>query len=99
MLAERTARPGYRGCAFLNTAHDYSEVGHPGHRLAVAHKKTLAAKLLRLCKEIGVREPPALSRQLVLLINGAQATAGMFGKETQLELMRAAELLIDAQMH
>jgi hypothetical protein len=38
----------------------------------------------------------ALSRQLVLLINGAQATAGMLGKKTQMELVRAAELLIDS---
>ena len=48
---------------------------------------------------IGAREPPTLARQLVPLIDGSQATAGMLGKETQLELMRAADVLIDAQTH
>jgi hypothetical protein len=41
-----------------------------------------------------VRDPTALSGQLVLPINGAQATAGIRGKQTQMELIEAAEALI-----
>jgi AcrR family transcriptional regulator len=96
-MAERTVKTGYRGCPFLNTALDYSELRHPGHQLAVRHKQTLASRLLRICRELEARDPAALSRQLVLLINGAQATAGMLGKQTQLELIAAAELLVDGQ--
>jgi AcrR family transcriptional regulator len=96
-MAERTVKPGYRGCPFLNTALDYAESRHPGHQLAIRHKRTLVSRLLRICRELPARDPAALSRQLVLLINGAQATAGMLGKRTQLELIAAAELLIDSQ--
>jgi AcrR family transcriptional regulator len=95
--AARTVKTGYRGCPFLNTALDYVQARHPGHQLAVRHKQTLASRLLRICRELEARDPTALSRQLVLLINGAQATAGMLGKQTQLELIAAAELLIHAQ--
>jgi len=96
-MAKRTTKPSYRGCPFLNTALDYAASQHPGHQLAIRHKQTLASRLLRICRQLGARDPAALSRQLVLLINGAQATAGMLGKRTQLELIAAAELLIDWQ--
>ncbi len=97
-VAKRTSKPGYRGCFFLNTATDYADASHPGRKLAVRHKQTLASRLLKICRQLrGVRDPAALSRQLVLLINGAQATAGMLGKKTQLELARAADLLIDSR--
>jgi AcrR family transcriptional regulator len=93
-IAKRTSNPGYRGCIFLNTATDYAAPSHPGRKLAVRHKQTLASRLLKICRQLGVRDPVALSRQLVLLINGAQATAGMLGKRTQMELIEAAEQLI-----
>lgn len=93
-IAKRTSNPGYRGCIFLNTATDYAAPWHPGRKLAVRHKQTLASRLLKICRQLGVRDPVALSRQLVLLINGAQATAGMLGTRTQMELIAAAEQLI-----
>jgi AcrR family transcriptional regulator len=93
-VAKRTSNPGYRGCIFLNTATDYAAPWHPGRKLAVRHKETLASRLLKICRQLSVRDPVALSRQLVLLINGAQATAGMLGKKTQMELIAAAEQLI-----
>jgi len=97
-VAKRTSKPGYRGCFFLNTATDYMEASHPGRKVAVRHKQTLASRLLTICRQVkGLRDPAALSRQLVLLINGAQATAGMLGKKTQMELVRAADLLIDGR--
>jgi hypothetical protein len=97
-LAERSSKPGYRGCPFLNTGLDYAEHDHPGRKLAVLHKKTLAEKLLNLCRELGAANPESLSRQLVLLVNGAQATAGMLGPETQHEIVHAAETLISAHL-
>jgi AcrR family transcriptional regulator len=97
-VAKRTSKPGYRGCFFLNTATDYADASHPGRKVAVRHKQTLASRLLKICRLLRcVQDPAALSRQLVLLINGAQATAGMLGKKTQLELARAADLLIDSR--
>jgi AcrR family transcriptional regulator len=95
-VAKRTSRPGYRGCFFLNTATDFADSSHPGRKLAVRHKEALASRLLKICRQLPAPDPLALSRQLVLLINGAQATAGMLGKKTQMELVKAAERLIDS---
>jgi AcrR family transcriptional regulator len=93
-VAKRTSKPGYRGCFFLNTVTDYVDPWHPGRKLALRHERELASRLLKMCRQLRVQDPLALSRQLVLLINGAQATAGMLGKSTQLELIKAAEQLI-----
>lgn len=95
-IAKRTSKTGYRGCFFLNTATDYVDPWHPGRKRAVQHKETLASRLFEICRQLGVRNALGLSRQLVLLINGAQATAGMLGKKTQMELIQAAEHLIDS---
>jgi AcrR family transcriptional regulator len=97
-MTERTVRPGYRGCPFLHTASDYMETGHPGRRIAVEHKKTLNAKLLKICTQLEIRDPAALAAQLVLLINGAQATGGMLGRDLQLQLSDAANVLIDSHL-
>jgi len=97
-IAERTCEPEYHGCFFLNTALDYAQADHPGRLAAIRHKKTLAARLLKLCTQLGAPDPETLTRRLVLLINGAQVTAGMLGKKTQLELVAAGEILIDREL-
>jgi AcrR family transcriptional regulator len=98
-IAKRTSKPGYRGCFFLNTATDYVDPWHPGRKRAVRHKQTLASRLRKICRQLQGPDPLALSRQLVLLINGAQATAGMLGKKTQMELIQAAEQLVGSEFH
>ncbi len=96
-IARRTSEPTYQGCIFLNTAQSFPEESHPAHRTAVEHKQGLAARLHKLCKDAGATNPRTLSQQLVLLINGAQATAGMLGRETQIAIVGAAESLLQAQ--
>jgi AcrR family transcriptional regulator len=96
-MARRTSDPTYQGCIFLNTAQSFPDKLHPAHQTSIAHKRQLAARLLKLCKEAGAAAPQALARQLMLLINGTQATAGMLGKETQHAIVDAAEALLRSQ--
>jgi len=70
--------------------------GAPARQLAVRHKKTLAAKLLAICRRQDARDPQP-SRATGSAYYGAQATAGYVGEATQLELVQAAEFLIDRQ--
>ena len=96
-VARRTADPSYQGCFFLNTAHAFPDPGHPARKTAVMHKQVVAARLLQLCSDAKARKPENLSQQLILLINGAQAIAGMLGRETQLAVVSAAEALLEAE--
>jgi AcrR family transcriptional regulator len=96
-IAIRTSDPNYQGCIFLNTVQSFPNESHPAHQAAVRHKQELACRLHRLCEDANAAKPQALAQQLLLLINGAQATAGMLGKETQMSLIDAADELLRAQ--
>jgi AcrR family transcriptional regulator len=93
-IARRTSDPAYQGCIFLNTAQSFPEKKHPAHHFAVQHKQSVLARLLKLTRDAGVRDPEALARQLLLLINGTQATAGMLGQQTQWAIVEAAQALL-----
>jgi AcrR family transcriptional regulator len=96
-VARRTADPTYQGCFFLNTAHAFPKPDHPARHVAVMHKQGIAARISQLCKEAKAHKPETLARHLILLMNGAQAIAGMLGRETQLAVVSAGEALLQAQ--
>ena len=96
-IARRTSDPAYQGCFFLNTAHAFPERDHPARLTSVTHKKSVAALIFQLCKDAKAKRPELLSRHLVLLMNGAQAIAGMLGRETQLAVITAGEALLAAE--
>jgi AcrR family transcriptional regulator len=95
-VARRTSDPAYQGCFFLNTAHAFPDHDHPARLTAVTHKETVASLICQLCKEAKANKPELLSRHLVLLMNGAQAIAGMLGEETQLAVITAGEAVLKA---
>jgi AcrR family transcriptional regulator len=95
-VARRTSDPAYQGCFFLNTAHAFPDHDHPARLTAVTHKETVASLIYQLCKEARANKPELLSRHLVLLMNGAQAIAGMLGEETQLAVVTAGEAVLKA---
>jgi hypothetical protein len=61
------------------------------------HKQGIAARVSQLCKYAKAHKPETLARHLILLMNGAQAIAGMLGRETQLAVISAGEALLQAQ--
>jgi AcrR family transcriptional regulator len=95
-IARRTSDPAYQGCFFLNTAHAFPNHDHPARLTAVTHKETVASLIYQMCKEAKANKPELLSRHLVLLMNGAQAIAGMLGQETQLAVITAGEAVLKA---
>jgi AcrR family transcriptional regulator len=96
-IARRTSDPAYQGCIFLNAAQSFPDKTHPAHHVAVQHKQSVATRLLKLGKDAGADNPRVLGQQLLLLINGTQATAGMLGRSTQWAIVGAAETLLRAQ--
>jgi hypothetical protein len=64
---------------------------------ALAHKKELRRRLLKLCRTIGANQPDVLSNQLLMLIEGAYSTAGILRRRDAVKATaKAAEALIDA---
>ena len=96
-IAVRTRRPEFRGCPFLKAAAEFPEEGSRARVVALAHKKELRKRLLKLCRTVGAHQPDVLSNQLLMLIEGAYSTAGILGKRDAVKATaKAAEALIDA---
>jgi AcrR family transcriptional regulator len=96
-IAVRTRRPEFRGCPFLKAAAEFPEEGSRARVVALANKKELRKRLLKLCRTIGAHQPEVLSNQLHMLIEGAYSTAGILGRRDAVKATaKAAEALIDA---
>ena len=86
---------GYSGCVFLKASGEYPGLQDPVHQLAVRHKQMIQSYLRGLAAEVGAADPDTLSKQLVLLVDGAIATAQVIGRAGAADDARAAaEVLV-----
>jgi AcrR family transcriptional regulator len=65
--------PGFRGCAFLNAAAEYSDPAHPVHRRIVAHRQWFLSALTDLFARISDARADSAGRHFVMLRDGAMA--------------------------
>lgn len=98
-LAKRATRDEWRGCPFTNAATEFPEKDNPARKVAEAHKRELRRRLLDLARSLGAHRPPLLADQLVLLFEGAYASAQTFGSPGPAgAVAAAAEALVEAQL-
>jgi AcrR family transcriptional regulator len=76
-IAEKIARPIFRGCPFLNLATEFPDQNHPGRVIARANKVEMRARFAAIVAELGVRDPNRTASQIALIINGAFVTGLM----------------------
>src|SRR5262249_25096044 len=85
------------GCAFQAAAADFPELESSNHQAAQNHKLKVFQYVVQLAQEAGLRDSKRLARQLMLLMDGAWASARMFStKGPAMELAAAADALIAA---
>ncbi|WP_048435894.1 TetR/AcrR family transcriptional regulator, partial [Methylobacterium platani] len=89
-IAERSARPGFRGCGLSNAAVEYPEAGHPVREAVRDGKGALRARLAEVAGTIGVAAPERLADALLLLVEGAFACGQIFGAEGPNRALAAA---------
>ncbi len=82
----------FRGCAFANAQAEIPGPDHPALVVARAHKEKVREHLAALAGEAGFREPEALAEKLLLLLEGAVATAAMRRGDAPLEMARSTAL-------
>jgi AcrR family transcriptional regulator len=96
-LAEWATSPGFRGCAFLNTAAETTEIDDSHRRIIADHKQELLAYVASLAETGGYREPDQLARMIGVLLDGAMVEAAVFSSQEPIAAARqAASLLLDA---
>jgi AcrR family transcriptional regulator len=67
--------PTFQGCPFQNTVSDFRASDHPARAAVGAHYEALFARLRSLAVEAETTQPNAIAEELLILINGAYATA------------------------
>ncbi len=96
MLGERMTRPQYRGCAFVNASAE-SIPGGVVEEVSDEARGWVRSMFAELAAAAGAADPDALSRQLVLLYDGASVGARMDRNPQIAATARAAAgVLVDA---
>jgi AcrR family transcriptional regulator len=78
-VAKLASSPECLGCAFVGAAAEFPEPDHPGHRVALEHKRAVVDRLRRLAEDASARDPEALAEELLLVMDGAWSAARVFG--------------------
>ena len=89
--------PECLGCTFQGTAAEFPDRDHPGHQVALAHKRKVRDRFAQLAADAGLRDPEELADRLLLLMDGAWVAARMYGPDNPAHgLSATAGTLIDA---
>ncbi|WP_280421358.1 TetR/AcrR family transcriptional regulator [Nocardia carnea] len=98
-LLEWFAEPGFRGCLFINTVGELGGTSDDVGRIARRHKLAVRDYLAELVAECSY--PASLADQLMILANGAMATAAVQGDGPQVaqQARAAAATLLSAAEH
>jgi len=95
-VAQLATSPRCLGCTFQGAASEFPALDHPGHRVAIAHKRAILERFGVLAREAGLRDPDALAAHLLLLMDGSWVAARMFGPGNHaVSVADAARALID----
>lgn len=78
-VAKLASSPECLGCAFVGAAAEFPEADHPGHRVAMEHKRAVVGRLRELAEAAGARDPDGLAEELLLVMDGAWSAARVFG--------------------
>ena len=89
--------PQCLGCTFQATASEFPDQAHPGHRVALAHKRRVLERLASLARDARLGDPDELAAELMLLMDGAWVAARMFGPQNHASSVAgAARTLVEA---
>jgi len=99
-VAKLASSPECLGCAFVGAAAEFPEPEHPGHLVALEHKRAVAARLRELAGAAGARDPDELAEELLLVMDGAWSAARVFGPGNHgRRAAEAARALIGAHLN
>jgi len=79
----------FRGCAFANAVAEIPDPDHPARIVARRHKEGVRDHLAALAGDAGFGEPGDLADRLLLLLEGATATAAMRRSGEPLDVARS----------
>jgi len=99
VLGEWFEREDYKGCMFIKASAEYQDDSHPLKAASAEHKRLLFTHFRKIAGKTAAQNPDLLTRQLLILKEGAVVTAHLQGVAGVAEQARkAAETLIKAAL-
>jgi AcrR family transcriptional regulator len=96
-LESAIASPEFRGCPFANASAELADPEHPAHEVVRRHNDRLRRWLLGRARAAGAADPALLSRQLMVVFDGAQAQSLIqHSPRPARDARKAARVLIDS---
>ena len=96
---QRIQNQGFAATRFLNAMAEIADREHPAYQSAAMHERVLRDRLAELSRQAGARDPEQLADQLLLVVNGALASASYVGEASPAhQLTTIAAHLIDRQV-
>lgn len=89
-IAEWVATPGYRGCAFINSLAETSEMNDTHRTIIAEHKRDLIRHLAGLAARDSRDAPEWLPAALAVIIDGAIVQCTIFASTEPLDAARSA---------
>jgi AcrR family transcriptional regulator len=80
-IGAASCRPGFRGCAFINAAAEFSDPEDPVRAAVETHRAWMLEEFADIAAEAGAADAPAVARQLMLLRDGGMVN-GYLGDPT-----------------
>ncbi|WP_155368713.1 TetR/AcrR family transcriptional regulator [Catellatospora vulcania] len=82
-IGEASGNPGFRGCAFINAAAEFSDAGDPVRAAIDLHRQWIFDEFASIAADAGSTAPVPVARQLMILRDGAMVN-GCLGDSASL---------------
>jgi AcrR family transcriptional regulator len=89
-IGEASCSPGFRGCAFINAAAEYSDAHDPVRVAVSEHRRWMHEQFAELAAEAEVRDVDSVARQLVILRDGGMVSGYLSDPASVAEALGAA---------
>ncbi|MFC4562356.1 TetR/AcrR family transcriptional regulator [Nocardiopsis mangrovi] len=89
-IGAASCSPGFRGCAFINAAAEFSDPADPVRATVDAHRAWMLGEFAGIAAEAGVEDMDAAARQLMILRDGAMVNGYLGEAETVAASLAAA---------
>lgn len=89
-IADWVTSPGYRGCAFINSLAETSEIDDTHRTIIAAHKRDLVEHLAQLAARDHPSAPSWFPAALAVIVDGAIVQCTIFASTDPLDAARSA---------
>ena len=89
-IGEWIASPGYRGCGFINSLAETSEIDQRHREIIAGHKRDLLDFLADLAIRDHPRAPAWLAAAVCVILDGTFVQCAVFGNDEPLDAARSA---------